>query len=255
MMKLSTDIYDHVHPEESKELIQESIKDLREAIKSPCKFAQSDDFLLLFLRAEVFDVPKALARYQKYWSVRKLLLAPTDRANKEVLFELRQSEQAVIDDGIIQLLPKPHGHLQRAVIVFRPARIIAENYQDNDDLHIAMWYVLHRAILDNEYAQKFGIVVLDDFSGYRMIHFDRSSFRRQASVLQGVLPIRVACIHICHPPMIIRSMLPIVSLFLHEKVKKRIKFHSNPGRDLIQTYQFTKEALPKDILGNGESSF
>ncbi|CAN0555592.1 unnamed protein product, partial [Ectocarpus sp. 12 AP-2014] len=47
--------------------------------------------------------------------------------------------------------------------------------------------------------------------------------------LQGALPVRIGSINICYPPTFFRVVWAIISPFLHERVKRRIRVI--PGTD------------------------
>lgn len=77
------DVYGQVHPEETPELVQTKLSECEaklpstpNILKAKEKGLHTKDFLLQFLRCEVFHTELAVQRYVRYWDMRVETFGP-----------------------------------------------------------------------------------------------------------------------------------------------------------------------------------
>lgn len=169
---------------------------------------------------------------------------------------LTLSEALSEDDGVFDLgvmtLPGSKDPSGRSLIYYDPANLDKTKYTTNAMVR-TFWYVLHAA-LEHEETQKHGLIVLVDPGRARFSQFDRSIGKLFMASMSGALPIRVAAIHIVHPPSFINLILPLVKLFMPERMRKRIRFHNGSEEvvlaNLKEKFGLSSETLPKQVGGS-----
>lgn len=122
----------------------------------------------------------------------------------------------------------------------------------------ACWHVFHGALHDNEEAQKKGVIILADLSGFQMTQFDRKFVKMIMKSVQGRMPIRLSCVHICHPPSFLQLVMPFVMAVVHERVQKRLKFHFGRLTDQLtedlSQYRLSESNLPISLGGTDSAN-
>jgi CRAL/TRIO domain len=257
------DVYGQVHPDETEASIASALAAFDEEsnfhgaaleARQRCpKLVLTREFQLAFLRAEVFDVAAAVKRYNKYWTQRVEMFGP-DRAFGPLTIEA--DEEDALMAGVLELLPLRHS-TGRAILVFRPGNHNPALYT-REAMGRACWHVFHGALHDNEETQKKGVIILDDLSGFQMTQFDRKFVKMMMKSVQGSMPIRLSCVHICHPPSFLQLVLPFVMAFMHERVKKRLKFHFGRTTDKLMEdlskYRLSESHLPTSLGGTASAN-
>ena len=141
--------------------------------------------------------------------------------------------------------PDPSG---RSMVFWDPSHLDSSKYSIESMIR-AFWYVLHSA-LERTTAQQHGILVLVDPQRASITQFDSSIGKLFGGAMSGVLPLRLSGIHILYPPYFVSMVLPIVKMFMPERMQKRIRFHSkNVIPTLTQDFGLTPDILPKEIGG------
>jgi hypothetical protein len=254
------DVYGQVHPVETAALVSTALAAFDASTfhgasleaRRRCPDLLTREFKLTFLRAEVFDVDLAVKRYNKYWTQRVEMFGE-ERAFG--LLEIATEEEDALMTGVLELLPLCHS-TGRAIIVFRPGNYNPSRFT-REVMGRAFWHVFHGALHNNEEAQKKGVIILDDLSGFQMAQFDRKFVKMMMQSIQGSMPIRLSCIHICYPPTFLQLVLPFVMAFMHERVKKRLKFHFARSTDKLiddlSKYRLFESTLPTSLGGSVSS--
>lgn len=142
----------------------------------------------------------------------------------------------------------------RSLVFWDPSHLDSSLYT-TESMVRAFWYVLHAATEDIE-AQQHGIIVIVDPQRAYMSQFDSTIGKLFMNSMSGVLPLRLSGIHICYPPYFVSLVLPIVKMFMPERMQKRIRFHSGSQEEVIKTLEtdfgLTPSMLPKEIGGTME---
>lgn len=261
------DVYGQVHPVETPALLEAKLAELEvelgnipveekmEWLEAQAKCGQDypalvgDDFKLQFLRCEVFNADLAAKRLVKYWKKRLEIFGPQKAYLPISLDKTLEDDEVAINLGVMTLLDAedPTG---RSLVYWDPSHLDSTKYT-TESMVRAFWYVLHAA-LEPVAAQQRGIIILVDPQRASMSQFDSTIGKLFMSAMSGVLPLRLSAVHICHPPYFVNLVLPLVKLFMPERLQKRIQFHS--GSDvptkLATDFGLTADTLPVELGGS-----
>jgi hypothetical protein len=98
------------------------------------------------------------------------------------------------------------------------------------------------------------VILLGDPGRATYSQFDRTITKGLLTALKGALPIRLSAFLIIHPPSFVSIVLPIVKLFMNERMRKRIQFFKGKDETILSQlqmkYGLTKDMLPTQIGGN-----
>lgn len=259
------DVYGQVHPVETPELLAAKRLEMEveleqippeekqawmQALAKCDESLVGDEAKLKFLRCEVFNADLAAKRLIKYWKKRVEIFGPTKAFEPISLAEGMSDDEIAVGLGVMTLLPAqdPSG---RSIVYWDPSFLDSSKYSI-DSMVRAFWYVLHAA-LEPTSAQQHGILVIVDPQRASITQFDSSIGKLFGGAMSGVLPLRLSGIHICYPPYFVSMVLPIVKMFMPERMQKRIQFHSGSKevviRKLDQNFGLTSAMLPEEIGG------
>ena len=261
------DVYGQVHPDETPAKIRTALEEFDLAVQqrvatnakkdgslilalSRCPELLTDDFKLMFLRCEVFQVDKAVARYSAYWKKRVRLFG-VKAFQPLTLDQALSDDQVALEKGFITWVEGAKDPKGRAILVADPA--VQDQTYTSLSMVRAIWYTFHTALTEMESAQKHGIVLCFDPSKASMTQFDRKVAQHLAESIQGTIPVRLAAVHICKPPSFVAILLPIMKMFLNERMRKRIKIHPGDDQKVIASiakYGLSKDSLPTTLGGN-----
>ena len=166
------------------------------------------------------------------------------------LAEGLSEDQIAVETGVMTLLGSkdPSG---RSLIYWDPSHLDSTKYT-TESMVRAFWYVLHAATEDLE-AQQHGVIVIVDPQRAYFSQFDSTIGKLFMNSMSGVLPLRLSGIHICYPPYFVSMVLPIVKMFMPERMQKRIRFHTGSQEDVVRTlndqFGLAASMLPKEIGG------
>ena len=261
------DVYRQVHPAESLQLIQEKLAEFDTAVDNIVKTQENNhkcllqaiencpelltrEFKLMFLRCEVFNTNLAVARYSQYWTKRVEIFGPEKAFQPLTLDKALSEDHVALEIGMMRVVDGVTDAKGRAIVYIDPS------VQDRTKYTVlslcrALWYTLHAA-LELESAQKHGVVMLLNPSDSRLSQFDRRLPKVMVPSIQGALPMRLSAMHLCYPPVFVSIILPIIKIFMSERMKKRILLH--PGTrdhvlERLNRYGLGKNILPSDLGG------
>jgi hypothetical protein len=262
------DHYGQVHPKETSQLIQEKLAQFAEELvertvhptllnqeylmaKEKCPELLTSQFELMFLRSEVFRVTDAVTRYLNYWKKRVEIFGDKKAFEPLTLDKALSEDGTALQIGYLRLLvgvTDPHG---RSILFSDPSTQDRSKYT-RLSLTRASWYVVHAA-LENENSQKYGVVVIGDPSRASFSQFDRKVSKIMLPCMQGAIPVRLSAYHVCKPPAFAALVLPILKLFMSERVKKRVAFHTGSNADVLKSlrkYGIDKSCVPVELGGD-----
>ena len=209
--------------------------------KEKCPAECDDNFKLIFLRCELFNIKLAVQRWLKYWDSRVetfgpeqafLPLANTTLAATTALQYLQYSPNITDPDG-------------RAILA-QNMWLEANNEISSEEFLQAVWYQLHAVLKQDESIQKRGIVIyvrgVENFSDWR-VQFTGKLFQQ----IQTALPIRLCGFHIMNPLSFINIVMKIIRPLAGKKLRKSFHIHNaDSTAGLIQSLK--KFGLNKDTL-------
>jgi CRAL/TRIO domain len=252
-----------VHPNETKELIAVKLKEFDEELacipadkknavvqaQEQCPELLTDKFKLLFLRAMVFIVDLAVARYIRYWEQRVKSFGPIKA------FQPLTLDCALCDDGeaMSQGVMRDAGTrdpMGRSVCYIDLAVMDLER-TTRESIVRAVWYMVH-AGLEDESTQKYGGISIVNLRTVKFSHMDLRLAKTIQETLTGALPLRVTAIHIFHPPKVFAVIFPIVKGWIPEVVRNRLILHSGSDEKTIaglKKYGLTEKDVPEELGG------
>lgn len=117
----------------------------------------------------------------------------------------------------------------------------------------AVWYVIHAA-LENKTTQQKGLVMIAYPRKAKMSQIDRPQMKMNLESIQGILPLRISCILMCHPPTFFAIVFSFIQLFMAARTKKRLQVLSGSDEKVLKALEekfgLTKACLPSDIGGH-----
>jgi hypothetical protein len=139
----------------------------------------------------------------------------------------------------------------RSIIFIDPSKQDKTKYA-RESMCRAVWYICHAA-LEDEMTQKRGIVNIAYAHHAKLSQIDRPLTKMNIESVKGCIPMRQSGIHICHPPSFISLLLPILKVFMGERLRKRLQMHSGSTEKVLKhiaAYGLPKESMPTDLGGD-----
>lgn len=164
------DIFGQLHPVETIELISSKQKEfdvelekvlssssptdkaLVEEAQEKCKVAKSPDFILMFLRCEVFNADKAAARYVSYWKKRKEVFGEK-WTEPLTVSNMTEDQIKCFNTGVFAWMEGVHAPSGRSIFYYDPSQYPPKSQYDPNDYVAAMWTCVH-ASLESEETQR-----------------------------------------------------------------------------------------------------
>ncbi len=138
----------------------------------------------------------------------------------------------------------------RGIAFADPSRLDKTKYA-RESMARTVWYVMHAA-LEHETTQRLGMVFVLFPHHAKFSQFDRQLTKMNMAAMQGCLPVRLSAFHVVQPPSFFAAIFPVIRLFLHERVKKRVFVHSGSKQQVLEALSkkgLSSEVLPVDIGG------
>ncbi|KAL7572903.1 hypothetical protein ACA910_004548 [Epithemia clementina (nom. ined.)] len=266
------DQYGQLHPIETPELIARKRVEFEEHLQhilassssfrteleglkqaqEKCPQLLTDDFKLIFLRCEVFNADLAAQRYVHYWEKRLEIFGPEKAFQPLTLDQALSEDWTALNMGFAQWIPNVKDPQGRSIVFINPANQDSRKYESKSMVR-AFWYMVHAALVENEQAQKHGVVFVGYGRDAKLSQFDRELGRLNISSLQGAIPVRLAAIHLCRPPSFFKVVFAFMKLFMKERTKKRILVHFGNQDQVLEKlakYGLEKTVLPAKLGGD-----
>jgi hypothetical protein len=187
-----------------------------------------------------------------------------------------QDDAAALGRGFIRVVPGARDPTGRPILFVDPSRQDRTQYT-RESMTRALWYVMHAALQkapggtsstsssDDSDADDLDLHVLSQQKGIVVIAFpqkakasqvDRKQIQMNVESFRGYLPVRLSAIHLCHPPTFFHLIFPLISMFLGDRLRKRIRIHSGKVQHVLEglesKYGLTRDKLPLEIGGDVE---
>ncbi|CAG4968289.1 unnamed protein product [Colias eurytheme] len=222
------------------------IQHLKEWIaKQPHLKARTDDqWLVALLRGCKFSLERAKAKLDLYYTLR------TTAA--DITLRLKPTEPDFIEFlrlGTCLILPKSDDLHPRAIMI-RSGRFDVNKYNVADIMCI-LHYLVQILVIEDDTASIVGTKIIVDYDGNNTSHLalvNPSLLRKLVAVSQDSLPLRLKGSHHINVPAGVEIVFKLVSGFLSEKAKERLKIHKN-HEELLDV--FPKESIPVEYGGTG----
>jgi hypothetical protein len=260
-MTAAPDTYGQVHPLETPELLREKLAEFDDLVsRMPHKSAASlrvaerrcpelltNGFKLMFLRADVFDTARSVARYCIYWQKRVAMFGDEDAYKPITLETLNKDDAAFLERGVLQIVEREDG---RNYIFIDCSKLDKTAYSADSVLRV-IWYMMH-AIAEDEEVQKKGVIIVDNFHGFSLNQVDKHLLTSFVAKFKGACPLRLSAFHILHPPSFLRCVFPFALMLIGKRLRKRVLIHCGQKRcleQLTKTFGFSRKDLTTQLGG------
>ena len=110
-------------------------------------------------------------------------------------------------------------------------------------------------IMQEEETQINGVILIADFRNFGLAQtkaIEPLRFRKYGQIIMNHYPLRIKGIHVLHQPAIFTVIYSIISKFMKQKLRERVKLH---GGNINGLQEFVaKEVIPKDFGGDGAAT-
>ncbi|CAB3231192.1 unnamed protein product [Arctia plantaginis] len=233
---------------ENPQTVSSDLQHLKEWIsKQPHLRARTDDqWLIALLRGCKFSLERVKKKIDLYYTLRStapditLRIKPTDRKFLD-FFKL----------GTCLILPKPKDKLMPRVVVIRGSLYNIATHSVADVMCM-LHYLVQILVVEDDVASVLGIKLIIDYEGATMNHLAQATplLKKMTAVAQDSMPLRLKGSHHINLPSGIEKIFTLVSGFLNEKAKQRLKIHKS-YEELKE--HFPTEIIPKDYGGAGKT--
>lgn len=152
--------------------------------------------------------------------------------------------------GVVNLVDRTN-HAGQGLVYVDSSRQGHDAYS-RESMIRALWYVLHVAT-ENESIQKNGLYLMVDGHRARSSSFDPGLSKQTMPLVLGALPIRIAGVAIVRPTPFVGVVLPVVKLFLSERLRKLIFVVKGSDEAVVEqledTFGMTTAELPSELNG------
>jgi hypothetical protein len=201
---------------------------------------------LLIFRTEKL----AAKRLTEYWEKRLEVFGPEKAFLPLHLDKALKDDMVAVDMGVLRLLPVKADPGGRSSLFLDPSRQDLSKYTRESMIRV-YWYLFHVALEDQD-TQKKGLVLIGFPKNAKFSQFDRTLVKMMMRSVKGQLPVRLAAIHMCHPPAAFQVIFPFLKILLGERLRKRFKVHGGSEEKVLERLaQFGLERtnLPTELGG------
>ncbi|KAM3959079.1 alpha-tocopherol transfer protein-like [Aphomia sociella] len=227
--------------------IKDDLQYIKEWIsKQPHLKARTDDqWLVGILRGCKFSLERVKKKLDLYYTLRTT--AP------DITLRIKPSDSKFIDFlrvGTCLVLPKEKSGLYPRVILIRAGAYDPEK-NNVADIMCVLYYLVQIVVMEDDTATVIGIKILVDYQDVTMSHFTQANpslLKKMVAVCQDSMPLRLKGSHHVNVPSGIDLIFSLISNFLNEKAKDRLKIHKKQ-EELFQ--YIPKEVIPAEYGGDG----
>ncbi|CAJ1946780.1 unnamed protein product [Cylindrotheca closterium] len=215
------------------------------------EYVNSENFILMFLRACKFDPKKTAIKIVDHFKY-KLELFGYDNLGKEITYEdLNEGTRNALSSGAVQLLPN-RDKAGRAIVFFSFASL---RYENADDQLRAIWYIMMCKLTDPE-VQRHGTVQVHYNVHYSTpnLHLD---LLLRSSMIAKAMPQQILGVHFCYDNEIVQPILSMLQMIVGSAARLRFRSHFGSPLEIkysLQNFGIPYESLPLDHNGQMDCS-
>ncbi|XP_050361886.1 uncharacterized protein LOC126781107 [Nymphalis io] len=227
--------------------VASDLQNLKEWIskQSHLRARTDDQWLIALLRGCKFSLERVKAKLDLFYTLRTT--AP------EVTLRQKPTEPQFLEFlrlGTCVILPQPKNSLSPCVILIRAGEYDPDKYNVADIMCI-LYYLVQILVIENDTATVMGTVIAVDYQNVTLNHLTQASpslLKKLVAVSQDSLPLRLKGSHHVNVPSGIEIIFKLVSGFLGEKARERLKIYKT-NEDLLKN--LPKEVMPTEYGGTG----
>jgi len=152
----------------------------------------------------------------------------------------------VLKTGLVRLVPVADSE-GRAALVVQPKRHVPAKTSALQILHT--WHYVIMKALKSPRCQERGVILVGDFGGAAFGNLDLRVPKAILGAIGKAVPLRLHRACIIRPFLLMRLVLPIIKMFMSEKLRQRLQVLGGP-QDL-EKYGVDMKKLPSDVGGTG----
>ncbi|XP_039763229.1 uncharacterized protein LOC120636037 [Pararge aegeria] len=209
------------------------------------KARTDDQWLIAILRGCKFSLERAKTKLDLFYTLRTT--AP------EVTLRLKPTEAEFMDFlrlGTCVILRQPKDALHPCVILIRAGEYDPQKH-NVADIMCALYYLVQILVIENDTATVMGTMIVVDYEKVTLSHLTQASpslLKKLVAVSQDSLPLRLKGSHHVNVPAGIEIIFKLVSGFLGEKARKRLRIYKS-NEELLKN--LPKEVIPVEYGGSG----
>jgi len=202
------------------------------ALRMNSSYVTSSDYRLRFLRAEFFDVSKAIVRFCKCLNFMVEVFGDISLLRQIFLSDLNKTERKLLKEGAMQLSPS-RDSLGRRSLFFLGA--CGANYSTRERNRVGL-YLIFQVLAEDVTTQRNGLVTIhlmsEDVWGI-MGGANKPQFSNLFLSVFESCPLRFSAIHICFPEKLLYRLLkPLVLLLVGNEGRKTMRVHSGTTMEI-----------------------
>ena len=214
---------------------------LRRAQEECPDIVNNDEFRLMFLRTEVFDVKLAAKRFAKYWQ------------DRESLWQDKAFQELTIDDNDQDVESLRFNYVGTVANNERLFYLGLGNLPKNRDVDSVCRVVLYtflKALKTSQVLQRQGAIFAADFHNCR--GYDKVFVERLVDVLKDSFPMRMSMFCLVRPLPLMGVCLNIIKYLFQPKLRNRVyvaghdkavqkRLSIDSTKDLLESVRFPAE--------------
>ena len=222
------------------------------ALRINSTYVSSSDFRLRFLRAEFFDVHKAILRFCKCLNVLVQYFGEVSLLRQIFLSDLSKNERKLLKEGELQLLPSRDSLGRRILFVLGN---VGANYTFEERDRVGI-YMIFQVLAEDVTTQQNGLVtvhVLTEDVKNSMEGENKPRMARLMIAFFEACPVRFSAVHMCFPNEFMFRFLKPLMLFLVGKAGRRVlRIHSGTNMECyysLRSFGIRLEDIPTTFSG------
>ncbi|KAJ0182048.1 hypothetical protein K1T71_002770 [Dendrolimus kikuchii] len=215
---------------ETPEVVEKALAELRELIKGENSLyvpAESDDFLLKFLRPTKFYAESAFQKLKAYYKFRTTYSEYCDNLSPSF-------NRAAFRHSVVSILSPRDQHGRRIMLVESGERW-NHRVVSLKDVFRAAQVALEGAMREPK-TQICGVIALMDMKGLclsQILQFTPNYAKMALEWTQECVPARIKAVHVINQPYIFNMLFAIFKPFIAEKLRTRLHLHGSNIQSLL----------------------
>ena len=216
------------------------------ALSLNSSYILSSSFRLRFLRAEFFDISKAVVRFCSCLNLLVELFGEVSLLRQIFLSDLTKSERKLLKEGTMQLSPS-RDSLGRRTLFFLGN--VGENYHPRERDRVGI-YLIFQVAAEDETTQRNGLVTIHIMSEGVHRSMTGENLPKLCKFFGSVFnscPLRFSAIHMCFPNKLLYQLLkPVMLMTVGNTGRKFLKIHS--GTTIECNYSLNSFGVRQDDI-------